>query len=312
MPSSFKMFKNKIDEAVAAIEDSSIVERGNIDSLAFSGEIIDTDSLLDRCESICDDYENNEKPVIRVIQHLACTGGTVISKCISALPNVYLLSEVHPNSDLFPPKGKAIFLPSDISSLAKFANIPNSKKLSEQLFLDNILAVSNHVNRYGGTLVLREHTHSDFHVGNNSERPTPVISILSEKFQVKSILSMRDPIDSYLSLLNNGWLHFSPSSFEEYCERIGEMLKCYDQTDIVLYEDFIEEPEQSLKSICAVLDLNYSEFFIDLFSLETVTGDSGRSAGVISKRKRREVADSLKVEIEYSKSYQLIKEKFGY
>jgi hypothetical protein len=306
------MFKNKIDEAVAAIEDSRVVERVNIDSLAFSGQIIDTESLLDRCESICTDYENNEKPVIRIIQHLACTGGTVISKCISALPNVYLLSEVHPNSDLFPPKGKAIFLPSDISSLAKFANIPNSKKLSEQLFLDNILAVSNHVNRYGGTLVLREHTHSDFHVGNNSECPTPVISILSEKFQVKSILSMRDPIDSYLSLLNNGWLHFSPSGFEEYCERIVEMLKCYDQTDIVLYEDFIEAPEQSIKSICAALDLNYSEFFIDLFSLETVTGDSGRSAGVISKRKRREVADSLKAEIEDSKSYQLIKEKFGY
>ena len=123
---------------------------------------------------------------------------------------------------------------------------------------------------------------------------------------------MRDPIDSYLSLVNNGWLHFSPNNFEEYCSRILQMLECYSETDIFLYEDFVEVPEETLQNICKVLELSYSEFFIDLFSLEAITGDSGRSAGIISKRKRREMSDSLKAEVEGSKSYQIIKNKFGY
>jgi len=312
MPSNFEMFKKKIDEAVSAIECSNVIDQVNLSKLPILGDIVDTESLLDRCEGICNDLDNNEKPTIRVIQHLACTGGTIISKCISALPNVFLLSEAHPNSQLFPPDGKPMYLPSDISSLCKYAQIPNSKELSEKLFLDNIVEVSKHVSKHAGTLVIREHTHSDFHVGDSVECPSPVIELLSKQFQVKSILSMRDPVDSYLSLLNNGWVHFSPDNFEEYCARIVEMLKFYANTYTFLYEDFIEAPEENLKIICDVLDLNYSEFSIDLFSLEVVTGDSGRNSGSISKRARREMSNSFIVEIEESKSYQLIKDKFVY
>ena len=36
------------------------------------------------------------KPLLRTIHHLACTGGTVISKCLAAMPDVALISEVNP------------------------------------------------------------------------------------------------------------------------------------------------------------------------------------------------------------------------
>lgn len=312
MSSSFIMFKNQIDEAVAAIENSCVVEQVNYTDLSFSGDVVDTESLLERCESICKAFDDNDRPIIRVIQHLACTGGTIISKCISALPNVFLLSEVHPNSKLFPPEGQPTYLPSDITSLCKYAKIPNLRELSEKLFLDNIVAAADHVSKHGGKLVIREHTHSDFHVGESSACASSLISLLSTKFQVKSILSIRNPVDSYLSLLNNGWLHFFPHDFEEYCARIVQMLECYRETDMFLYEDFVDAPEQIIEKMCDVLDLDYSEFFIDLFPLETVTGDSGRSANSISKRTRREMSETFKAEVESSASYQLIKEKFGY
>jgi hypothetical protein len=219
---------------------------------------------------------------------------------------------VHPNSKLFPSEGQPMFLPSDITSLCKYAKIPHVRELSEKLFLDNIVTAADHVCKHGGKLVIREHTHSDFHVGESSACASSLISLLSTKFQVKSILSIRNPVDSYLSLLNNDWLHFSPNDFEEYCARVVQMLECYKETDMFLYEDFVDAPEKIIKKVCGVLDLNYSEFFIDLFSLETVTGDSGRSASYISKRERREMTETFKAEVESSTSYQLIKEKFGY
>ena len=37
-----------------------------------------------------------QKPVIRTIHHLACTGGTLISKCISSMPETALISEINP------------------------------------------------------------------------------------------------------------------------------------------------------------------------------------------------------------------------
>ena len=36
------------------------------------------------------------RPFARAIHHFACSGGTVISKCVAAMPHVALLSEVNP------------------------------------------------------------------------------------------------------------------------------------------------------------------------------------------------------------------------
>ena len=37
-----------------------------------------------------------KKPNIRIIHHMARTGGTVISKCLASMDEVILLSEIHP------------------------------------------------------------------------------------------------------------------------------------------------------------------------------------------------------------------------
>ncbi len=311
MVSNFEYFKQQLDDAVELLESSDIVEKKAIALPNKLDNLVDTQSLLARCESVCNKYESN-KPTIRVIHHLACTGGTLISKCISALPNVFLLSEVHPNSKLFPNEGGPVYLPSDISSLCKYANIPHQSSLANEIFLGSINQVYEHVKKNGGTLVLREHTHSDFHVGEKATDTPSVRRILSDKFNIRSLLTIRDPIDSYLSLLNNNWKHFSPCNFEEYCARIIKMHDCYKYTDVIRYEDFVDSPEEMIEKVCDVLELTYSELFIDLFSMEIVTGDSGRSASYIAKRTRREVSDSFKKEIKDSKSYKVIKESFGY
>jgi len=37
-----------------------------------------------------------DRPLIHTLHHLACTGGTVLSKCLAAMPRVALVSEVNP------------------------------------------------------------------------------------------------------------------------------------------------------------------------------------------------------------------------
>src|SRR5882724_11636698 len=39
---------------------------------------------------------SDQRPTLRLVHHLARTGGTTIAKCIAVMPQVALLSEIHP------------------------------------------------------------------------------------------------------------------------------------------------------------------------------------------------------------------------
>ncbi|MDG2560629.1 hypothetical protein P7M34_25440, partial [Vibrio parahaemolyticus] len=186
-------------------------------------QVVDTESLLSRCTHICDKHKQ-KKPTIRIIHHLACSGGTLISKCISAMPNVYLLSEVHPYTDVTQ-KGKPKCAPTDIVRLSKYAGIPKQKELATALFKQSIRSTYTHVLNQGGTLVLRDHTHADYSTNEPIPKKSTLVSLLQDEYEIKSILTIRNPIDSYASLVKHGWIHFEPKSFEEYCRRLLILLE---------------------------------------------------------------------------------------
>jgi len=312
MTSNFELFTQQLDDAVNVIESSHVVFDSIENIMSSPADIIDTQSLLERCNNICRKHEE-KKPTIRVIHHFACTGGTLISKCLSALPNIFLLSEVHPFTTLHLGTGKAKFLPSDITSLAKHAQVPNHSKIAAEIFSSSILKVYEHVHKYGGGLILRDHTHSDYCVGEfNSTTESSVIKVLETTFNINSIVTIRNPIDSFMSLKKNGWEHFIPFTFDEYCRRVCQMLNDFSHAEIFLYEDFISDTECSVRNMCKALDITYDDMFLSIFDVFTVTGDSGRSGSVIKNRERREYNDSFKAEIEQSVHFKIIEEKIGY
>jgi len=291
MPSNFELFKKQLDEAVELIDESVLMDETNYP--AILDEALDTQSLLDRCETICQKHEP-KKPVIRIIHHLACSGGTLISKCISAMPNVYLLSEVHPFTDLGGGKDKAKYSPTDIISLIKYADVPFQYELAKRIFNISIDEVYQHVLSVGGILVLRDHTHSDF----STDKPIPsksiLVSLLEERYEVKSVLTIRDPIDSYSSLIKNRWVHFSPRNFEEYCRRVCLLVDAFEETGIFKYEDFVKSPESVMIKICDSLDIPFNDEFKYIFSAFKVTGDSGRTSNVIGERISQVDSDLIK------------------
>ena len=134
-------------------------------------KVNEAQSLLDRCEQIV--ANRNVKPQLRIIHHLACSGGTLVSKCLAALPNIYLLSELHPTTTLHQGGGKPKFLPADVTTQSRYANVPHIDTLAWKLFVSNIIQTYEHIGQYSGTLIIREHTHSDYCVGEDFSDQRP-------------------------------------------------------------------------------------------------------------------------------------------
>lgn len=275
------------------------------------GNIVEgTASLLQRCADIVD-KKQSKKPLIRILHHFACSGGTLISKCISSMPNTYLLSEVHPTTPLNTGTNTE-FRPTDVISLSRYARLPNIDELSRRVLESSIRSISEFLSEIGSKLVIREHTHSDYCVGERETGYSEVVKSLSHSFTIRSAVTVRDPIDSYLSLKNNNWAHFSPNNFEEYCRRYFVFLDNFDDTQVFKYETFVENPSEQMKLICEYLELEFVDGFIDFFDTAVVTGDSGRKSSNISKRPRREVSKEMQEEINKSQSYRAIADRFHY
>jgi len=285
MTSNFAHFKQQIDDAVELLERSGKVEKNPIVLTNKLEHLVDTQSLLTRCDTICKKYESS-KPTIRIMHHFACSGGTLFSKCISAMPNVYLLSEVHPYTDIGISKIKPNYAPSDISTLTKHAGIPKQRELAAKLFKKSIDEVYKHVTNLGGVLVLRDHTHADYTTKDPTPEKSSITTLLEDSYNIESVLTIRDPIDSYASLVNNGWVNFEPNSFDEYCRRLLLLIDSFDQNRIYKYENFLISPQEQIKAITKALDIPFDDTFEDIFSMFKVTGDSGRKSDIIGGRER--------------------------
>jgi hypothetical protein len=267
-------------------------------------------ALFEEWSEFCEP-DIQQKPPIRIIQHQSCTGGTLIAKCLASMPNVALMSEVHPLSQVRL-NSKLIFAPSDLAYLAFKGRFPLIDELAETIFKAEIEVISKHTNLLGKYLVLREHSHSDFFVGETAGKSSTLRRLLKEDYPILSVLTVRHPVDSYLSLRSNGWALFKPATFDEYCGRYLLFIDHNENIPLYKYEDFIRDPDAELKQICRALELPFSDDFKDVFDLNDLTGNSGRSSNIIAKRERRGFHDGFQQELEESLKYQKLVERLNY
>ncbi|MDP5143082.1 hypothetical protein ORJ00_10030 [Rheinheimera baltica] len=279
----------QLQQALALIENNNI----NKPDVALTDlrSFHHTESLLQRCEQVVQ-ASQPQKPILRIIHHFACSGGTLISKCIAAQPNVFLLSELHPTTRLGFNANKGTYTPRDVITQALYSQIPEVDKLAEQLFVENIIATEKHVRERGGYLVIRAHTHADYCTTIEIPEVDTISRLLSPHFEIKNVITLRNPIDSFSSLRKNGWVHFEPDNFDEYCKRLYNFLKGFDFGDVFRYEDFVIDPIPHMKRMCGAYSLQLNDMFEDVFSQFIVSGDSGRSSDLIGVRDRVELPSS--------------------
>ena len=268
--------------------------------------------LIEQCLELCRRRGEALKEPVRTLHHFACTGGTLISRCVAAMPNVYLLSEIDPLSTLGRTPGRPQFAPTDTKSLLAQGVRPVQQATLQSLFAAELRVLVDTVQSSGAYLVLRDHAHSHFCVGAAvPDRPT-VRAMAADLAPVLSVLTVRDPIDSFLSLRANDWLHFSPGDFPEYCRRYLAFLAAHEGVPVVRYERFVDHPDEVMQVICSILDLPYNDAFEALLPAVRLTGDSGRRSSVIARRPPRERRTELEEVAGRCPDYRRLADALGY
>lgn len=269
-------------------------------------------SLLEQCVSMVT-AERPPEP-LRSVHHMACTGGTLICKCIAAMPNVTLLSEIDPLSRLsLPPPGKTpMFRPTDLIYSGRVALRPLDDDTIVTVFNAAVEALREALAGRGQHLCLRDHAHSQFCTMADPEARPTLLELLQGVAPVRAVVTVRHPVDSYLSVQKNAWLHFRPDTIDEYARRYMLFLDRHEGVETLRYEDFVAAPEPELERICDLLALPFVPGAEALLQVVTMSGDSGRKSDRISARPRRPVPDPLQAAARQSAALGQLCDRLGY
>ncbi|MDJ0903087.1 MAG: hypothetical protein QNJ55_30245 [Xenococcus sp. MO_188.B8] len=254
----------------------------------------DSDSLVNRDSS----FE------IRTIHHLSCTGGTLISKCLAAMPNVIMLSEINPLT-----LGKIRFNPLDPLQQFQAQYKLLSRAELKKAYLARLEIIVEKCIELDKTLIIRDHSHSDF-LGKDVRNLNALLEFTSTKYKVKPLVTLRNPVDTYLSMKEKGWGRVE--NFNSYCERFLMFTEKYSSYPYFLYEDFVINPDSVLEEICGYYDIIFDSNYKNIFDDFQLTGDSGRTSKVISPRTHREYNQEFQQEVLKSEAFKKISKLFGY
>ncbi|HVZ18782.1 MAG TPA: hypothetical protein VG897_16820, partial [Terriglobales bacterium] len=119
-------------------------------------------SLVEQCEILLSELQSQSEEAIRSLHHFACTGGTLISRCIAAMPNTVLLSEIDPLSSQYKKLGPNKFFPTDLTHYLGNNLRPPDEDMVIGMFLAGIDSLREQLSQGGRRLVLRDHSHSQY------------------------------------------------------------------------------------------------------------------------------------------------------
>jgi len=217
---------------------------------------------------------------IITLHHLACSGGTVFSKAVAALKGVILLSEIHPDRHLenrYDPVAQLHF---------GYSLKDEERGVFDELYLDNLAACAALAERRGCRLIIRDHCHRDF---VEFERgASRLVELLRRRFTVLPIVTLRDPVDTWISYRQRGW--FRTGDPGQLCARMLNLVRAFDGAPVFKYEDLIDSPHATLRALCAVAQIDFHDDFLERMPQIThMTGNSGRTGDVLSRRRRQRI-----------------------
>lgn len=268
-------------------------------------------SLSAECEALLSAAPR--QPPVRIVQHFACTGGTLIARALAVQPNVTLLSEIDPLSTMSVRRNNPGFAPTDIIYGLRHALRQVDNPVLADMFMASLEVLHAHVEEQGLNLVLRDHTHSQYCVQSDPASRPSLHDLVSRRLRSLAVVTVRHPLDSFVSLATLGWHNdMDPATLETYCQRYLAFLAENRDAPLFRYEDFTANPSKVLEQICAALELDYSEESLTLLAAARLSGDSGRSSNEIVQRPRREVPDWIESERQNSESYRTLCAALGY
>ncbi|MEX0808672.1 MAG: hypothetical protein WD044_08080 [Dongiaceae bacterium] len=218
-----------------------------------------------------------DRSTIRILHHLARSGGTLISRCLASMAGVAVLSEIHP-------AGAAIHYPvyDPIEQAMRWYGLVDESerarlgRTTPERFADAIALISGRAEARGLALVIRDWTQLDY-LGLPFRRETSArletVAALEDRFNIRSFATVRHPIGQWLSLrkiAGTGEL-----TLEGFLAGYRRFAADAVAMGFVRYEDFTASPEASLQQIATGLALPYDPSFVDRWTeYRHMTGDT--------------------------------------
>lgn len=255
------------------------------------------------------------KPKIRVLQHLARSGGTLISRCLGCMHGVVLFSEVHPDAMKFiNPIRQAM----DWHGLVTEKEAKQWRMKGDSLFAQLFVLAGYRATAKGQVLLLRDWSHIDYH-GVPYQRPTMrprIVEALAGQFEIVCTATVRHPIDQYLSLMNLAIMQGVPLPVGTYLDGCLAFAQEAARVGFVRYEDFTHEPDTHLRLLCERLEMEFDSSYVDRWAaFAYITGDTTGTRGgrqEIRPLKRRAAEPGLVEKFHSFESYERVKEILGY
>lgn len=254
------------------------------------------------------------QPRVRVIDHFACTGGTLFARLISLMPDVTLVGEHDPLSplDKGPDSGRMPFRPTDLLFSAKTAYRPASRDALAAAGRAGIVALAAALRQQGQVLCVRGHVHSQYCTSVAPADRLPLARLLQDHAEVAHVVTVRHPLASFLSLERQGWLTFAPQTPEAYATRYLEFLDDHPASPVFRYEDLLTTPDDVLSRLCAALDLPFEPGRADQLSAVRLSGDSGRSGDALGPRPPLPLPKERRAEVAESEAFHRLCARLGY
>lgn len=242
------------------------------------------------------------RPPLRLVRHLARTGGTLISKCLGGMDSVMLLSETHP---LAMDRWTNLLGQADQwHGLTSKPELAAWKK--QKTDYASVLAVlSTRAEARGKHLVVREWTHLDF-LGEPFVEPamTPAATqAVEQAFDLRVVDTVRHPLDHWTSIhkvqtLGRVSLATHLASCAAFATETGRIAGSSVPHLVTKYEEFCADPGAHLQQMCATLEIPYDKNWKNAWSsFDKITGDTDASRGnvdpTIKPLSRRPVAGDV-------------------
>ncbi len=214
------------------------------------------------------------KPTIRILRHLARTGGTLITKCLGSMDGVVVLSEIHPaNLAVTNPMMQACewFGLIDKSQIAKW------RQMDGPSMLQFVGMCETRSSAREDSLVLRDWSHLDYYglPYTKAMMGTGLRDSLGDAYEIVEACTTRHPVDQYVSLSGVGVI--GEIDWDLFLNGNLAFARYAIDTGFVRYEDLTSEPNGQLKKLCAMLKIDFDPGYAERWSsYENITGDVAR------------------------------------
>lgn len=302
---------DSVNKLVAAVDEALGLLKEFTDAREMGSELVQSPaSLLEQCLALCAQRQALDDEPIRTMHQFAGAGGSLIGKCIAAMPNVQVLSTDDPFGQERAKGSATERLGSDTRSLVRRNARGESKPLLD-FFLENIRMIYSQAIQSGQTLVIRDQAYGRLFSEATSGEINSLQEVLASINPTLSITVIRHPLDCFLSMQASSWLHYEAVSLEQFCQSYLDFVRIHAELPSVRYEDFVAAPGIEMQRICTLLDIPYSEHFVDLFAVFDMPG-TGRQNNRVEVWPRRPIEPSVINEIKLSPSYKALLDVLKY